>query len=283
MAIEWLEVDQPPALVPLFTRALFKQRVSGDQLPSLGVRTRLQIDPAHLARYRHVCTLQDSAYLPALYPHVMAFALQMKLITSPLFPTPVLGLVHLENQIKVLRPMQAGGPLSLSVHLERLQAHPKGATFSLITQLFDEQGLLWEGDSRMLSRHLHMQGEKIKKSPSTNLELAPLASWQSEHDIGRRYARVAGDYNPIHVSNLSARLFGFPGAIAHGLWNKARCIEALSQHLPVAGYSLGVRFQRPVLLPAQLTLHASEIAPNGQFRLLGNDQRQHLNGYWQTD
>ena len=53
-------------------------------------------------------------------------------------------------------------------------------------------------------------------------------------DIGRRYGAVSGDRNPIHLYPLTARLFGFRRAIAHGMWTKARCLAALEGRLPEA-------------------------------------------------
>ncbi|HBP2819170.1 TPA: acyl dehydratase, partial [Pseudomonas aeruginosa] len=96
----------------------------------------------------------------------------------------------------------------------------------------------------------------------------------------RRYARAAGDYNPIHLSAPSAKLFGFPRAIAHGLWNKARSLAALGERLPASGYRVEVRFQKPVLLPASLTLLASAAAADGQFSLRGKDDLPHMAGHW---
>ena len=63
------------------------------------------------------------------------------------------------------------------------------------------------------------------------------------------YAGVSGDLNPIHVHPLSARLFGFPSAIAHGMWTKARCLAALGSELPPA-YTVEVAFRKPIRLPA---------------------------------
>ncbi len=88
------------------------------------------------------------------------------------------------------------------------------------------------------------------------------------------------DYNPIHLSAPSAKLFGFPRAIAHGLWNKARSLAALGERLPASGYRVEVRFQKPVLLPASLTLLASAAAADGQFSLRGKDDLPHMAGHW---
>lgn len=282
MAIDWLDLDTPPALPGLFLRAALRRTVSGRKLPELGLRCQVEIDPEHLARYRQVCGIQADAYLPPVYPHILAFALQMQLLTDQRFPFPLLGLVHLENRIRVLRSLGGLGPFRVSVQVADLQAHDKGATFSLITRLEDQLGLLWEGDSRILCRALRLDGQAPLRAEQAPLELTPLADWAAPADTGRRYARVAGDYNPIHLSALSARLFGFPRAIAHGLWNKARSLAALQAHLPAAGYEVEVRFQKPVLLPTHVALQASEPGPSGQFRLLGEHDTPHMAGSWRS-
>lgn len=280
MAIDWLDLDAPPALPGLFLRAVLRRKVTGRQLPNLGLRCRVEVDPQHLARYHRVCAIAESAYLPPVYPHLLAFALQMQLLTDRRFPFPLLGLVHLENRIRVLRPLGGLGPFLVGVQVADLQPHDKGASFSLITRLEDQLGLLWEGDSRILCRALRLDGAPPPRAEQEPLELTPLADWSAPADTGRRYARVAGDYNPIHLSALSARLFGFPRAIAHGLWNKARSLAELQTHLPLAGVEVEVRFHKPVLLPAHLALQASEPAPSGQFRLHGADDTPHMAGSW---
>jgi acyl dehydratase len=70
-------------------------------------------------------------------------------------------------------------------------------------------------------------------------------------DIGRRYAAVSGDRNPIHLHPLTARLFGMPRHIAHGMWAKARCLALLDPLLPPT-FSVDVDFKLPLLLPARV-------------------------------
>jgi len=282
MAIDWLDVPAAPSLPGLFLRAALRRRVTGKALPSLGLRCPVSVEPAHLARYRNVCGFRDDGRLPATYPHILAFALQMKLLTDKRFPFPLLGLVHLENRIRVVRQLGGLGPFTVSVHTENLRPHDKGAVFSIIIRLEDQLGLLWEGDSRILCRGLKLDGPLIERNEEPALPLLAVDAWQAPANIGRVYARVAGDYNPIHLSALTARLFGFPRAIAHGLWNKARTLAALSEHLPAAGYSVEVRFQKPVLLPATVTLQASEAAAQGQLSLTGENEVPHMAGRWQV-
>jgi hypothetical protein len=282
MAIDWLELPAPPALSALYLRAALRRSVTGASLPELGVRSQVTVDPKHLARYRQICGFADDHLLPAAYPHIMAFGLQMQLLTDKRFPLPLLGLVHLENHIRVLRPLDGLGPFIVSVQGQNLQPHAKGATFSLITQLHDPLGLVWEGDSRILCRALRLGGKPFEREAETSLAQTTLANWQAPADIGRRYARIAGDYNPIHMFDAAAKLFGFPRAIAHGLWNKGRALAELGTRLPTAGYAVSVRFQKPVLLPADVHLLASEPGASGQFSLLGKDSLMHMSGRWQA-
>lgn len=279
MATDWLDLPSPPALPGLFARAALRRGVSGRSLPERGLRCQVAVDPQHLARYRQICGFADDGLLPATYPHLLAFALQMQLLTARNFPFPLLGLVHLENHIRVLRPLGGLGPFTVSVQVRDLQPHAKGASFSLITQLHDQLGLLWEGDSRILCRALRLDGQPAERE-DVALAQSALAQWQAPANIGRRYARIAGDYNPIHLFAASARLFGFPRAIAHGLWNKGRALAELGTRLPAAGYEVSVRFHKPVLLPAEVRLLASEPAASGQFSLLGQAQLQHMSGSW---
>ena len=192
------------------------------------------MDPKHLERYRQVCGFRDDGLLPPTYPHILAFPLQMALLTDKRFPFPLLGLVHLENRIDVLRALGGLGPFTVSVAVENLQPHDKGATFSIVTRLEDQLGLLWVGDSKVLCRGVKVPGEIPPKAEQEPLPLEPVDNWKAPADIGRRYARAAGDYNPIHLSAPSAKLFGFPRAIAHGLWNKARSLAALGERLPAS-------------------------------------------------
>ena len=282
MATDWLDLPAPPALPGLFARAALRRGVRGQSLPELGVRCPVTVDPAHLARYRQLCGFLDAHLLPAPYPHLMAFALQLQLLTDTRFPLPLLGLVHLENRTRVLRPLEGLGPFTLSVQLGSLQPHRKGVTFSLITQLHDHFGLLWQGDSGFLSRALTLPGNPAAREASIELSQSALAQWPAPANIGRRYARIAHDYNPIHLCAATARLFGFPRAIAHGLWHKGRAVAELGTRLPNAGYDVAVRFHQPLLLPGEVQLLASAPDSSGQFSLLGAGQQMHMSGTWQA-
>ena len=279
--MQWKTLGTTPFLPPLYWRAALKRKITGNTLPEQGLRCRVSIDPKQVAAYRKVCGFAESPILPATYPHILAFGLQMQLLTDKKFPFPLLGLIHLSNRIRIHRPLGGVSELSIAVHAQNLRPHPKGAIFDLITTVEDSLGLLWEAESRMLCRGVKLEGEPEDDAQPSPTQVSELTRWKAPADIGRRYARVAGDYNPIHLSAITAKLFGFPTAIAHGLWNKARTLAALADHLPKANFEVTVHFRKPVRLPSEVTLLASEAGSSGQLRLVGAGDLEHMVGSWQ--
>ncbi|RAI68613.1 acyl dehydratase [Pseudomonas fluorescens] len=280
MITDWHTLDREPSLPGLYARAATRRKITGTTLPPSGLRCWVDVVPKRLAAYRMVCGFADNGLLPPTYPHIPGFALQMQLLTARDFPFPLLGLIHLSNHIRVLRPMGGVNRVRVSVRVQNLQPHAKGATFDLLTTLDDQLGPLWEAQSRMLCRSAKLEGEPLEEQLASRLALTEVEHWQAPSDIGRQYAKVSGDYNPIHLGAASARLFGFPTAIAHGLWNKARTLAALAVHLPVANVEIAVQFKKPVRLPSEVTLLASAPGACGDFQLTGVGDLEHMVGHW---
>ena len=281
MSAHWRYLDTLPALPGLFMQAALRRKISGSQLPDHGLRCWVSVNPENANAFAKVCGFLPGSLLPPSYPHVLAFALQMKLMTDKHFPFPLLGLVHLRNRISLRRPLGGVMKVQVSVRVAHLKPHAKGATFSLITQVEDALGLLWEEESVMLCRGAQVAGEIEPEPEPSPLPMSALATWFAPSDIGRRYARVSGDYNPIHLSNLSAKLFGFPQAIAHGLWIESRTLAALYDHLPTSNVEISVAFQKPIRLPSEVTLLASAAGSHGQLRVEGREGIVHMVGSWQ--
>ncbi len=280
MTTDWQSLSRAPDLPALYWRAATRRKITGTTLPDEGLRCWVNVDSKRLAAYRKVCGFIDDGLLPPTYPHVLAFALQMKLLTAKAFPFPLLGLVHLANRIRILRPLGAVARVQVSVRMQNLQPHAKGAVFELVTTIDDALGPLWEAESQMLCKGVTLAGEAIEPSTDSVLAMNEVSRWWAPSEIGRRYARVSGDYNPIHLSAASARLFGFPRAIAHGLWIKACTLAALSGHLPTSNIEIAVQFKKPVRLPSEMTLLASAAGSSGDFKVVGAGDLEHMSGTW---
>ncbi|KMM83414.1 MaoC like domain-containing protein [Pseudomonas taetrolens] len=280
MSIKWLDLDTPPHLPALYAHAAARRKITGSTLPEQGVRCWVAVAPKPLAAFRDLCGLTPSPLLPPTYPHLLAFGLQMQLLTAKDFPFPLLGLIHLNNRIQLIRPMGGVTELHIGVYARNLQRHPKGATFEVVTEVSDRIGPLWAAESTLLCKGVELPGETLEQPTAAALALTELTRWYVPSGIGRQYAKVSGDYNPIHLSAASAKLFGLPSAIAHGLWIKARALAALDSHLPADNLEICVSFKKPVRLPSEVILLASDPGSRGDFQLNGQGDLVHLTGQW---
>jgi acyl dehydratase len=103
------------------------------------------------------------------------------------------------------------------------------------------------------------------------------ATWRLPGDLGRRYAAVSGDHNPIHLYPLTAKAFGFRRQIAHGMWTKARAVAALENRLPDA-VTVSVGFKKPVFLPGTVGFGARATEGGIAFSVADRDGAPHLLG-----
>ncbi|MEA2475595.1 MAG: hypothetical protein QOE06_3510 [Thermoleophilaceae bacterium] len=296
MAERVRELTSPPRMRVLYPKAALGAgrsalaRIPGaSSIPGLGnggepalpdTELRLagvEIDRDHLAEYDRVCGFRLRDTLPLTYPHILAFPLSMELMTSGEFPFPVIGMVHIRNRIARLRPIEAAERLDLRVWADDLRPHDRGTQFELRAEARSGDELVWRSSSTYLRRGGGdgggRRGEEDRPEPPR-----AQAQWKVPGDVGRAYAGVSGDSNPIHMHPLSARLFGMPGAIAHGMWLKARCLAALEGHLPDA-LEADVSFKLPVVIPATVSFASWPDGAGRGFALHDSrNEKPHLTG-----
>lgn len=263
-------LDSSPAILPLYARAALPMIPGAGRLPFVpggggeipeGLDLELAgvtAKPEDVAAYAKVCGFALRDTLPPTYPHMLAFPLHMAVMSDGRFPFGAVGLVHLENSISQQRPIGIAEEMTIRVRPTPLQPHPKGKTFSLETEVLVDGELVWQSVSTMLRRGKGDESAKAEPGfASLPAEAPASAEWKLGGDLGRRYAGVSGDRNPIHMHSLTAKPLGFPSAIAHGMWTKARALAQLESRLPQS-FEAEVRFRKPVLLPARVEFASSE-------------------------
>jgi acyl dehydratase len=211
----------------------------------------------------------------------------MAVMADGSFPFGAVGLVHVENTIAQQRPIGIGEELKLRVKPTKLQSHPKGRTFSLLTEVRVGSTKIWESTSTMLRRGnssdkpadgTKTASETRKSASRPGEDLTPSAEWRLGGDLGRRYGAVSGDRNPIHMHSLTAKPLGFKSAIAHGMWTKARCLAAIENLLPGA-FEVEVSFRKPIFLPARVDLLTAQRGEEVGFAVRDSKrQTPHLDG-----
>ncbi|MFS8204837.1 MaoC/PaaZ C-terminal domain-containing protein [Streptomyces sp. CWNU-52B] len=289
-----------PSLWPLLARGALLSPLKRPRTGVTAPRTRLvlpdvRIHLGRLAAYERACGFDVGAdELPLTYPHVLGFPAAMRLMSERAFPLPLLGLVHTSIEITRRRALTTTGVYELSVHVEDLVPHRRGTEAVVVTEARAAGELVWESRSTYLARHRTTpepgtagtgtagtgtaEGATAESAggrsvPTGAPPLPVLTEWQLPADVGRRYGAASGDRNPIHLHPLTARLFGFPRAIAHGMWTVARC---LAEHgATPRAVRMRAEFKAPVLLPGTVTYGAKD----GRFELRGADgERLHLTG-----
>jgi hypothetical protein len=270
-------LESSPSILPLYARAAAPLIPGASLLPFVpgggGEIPDLELDlagvrakPEDVAAYAKVCGFALRDHLPPTYPHVLAFALHMAVMADGSFPFGAVGLVHLENRIEQHRRIGLAEELTIHVQPTKLQPHPKGRTFSLLTRATANSELVWESTSTMLRRGPSRVNGSAPNNPELH-QILPLGEgkfdavrereleagveWRLGGNLGRRYAAVSGDRNPIHMHAWTAKALGFPRAIAHGMWTKARCLAAMESRLPDA-FVAEARFRKPILLPGKV-------------------------------
>ena len=280
-------LDSSPRILPLYARAAAQMVPGASLLPFVPgggkdvpqtelVLPGVEPNPDAVADYAKVCGFTLRNDLPPTYPHVLAFPLHMALMASGDFPFGAVGLVHIENRIAQQRRIGIDERLTLRVRATKLEPHPKGRAFTIVSEAHAGEQLVWEGRSKILRRGKGGGGDGGARAEAGQ----PPAEeeWRLEGDLGRRYAGVSGDRNPIHMHALSAKALGFPRAIAHGMWTKARCLAALDARLPES-FEVEVGFRKPILLPATVAFGSEET--DGEVRFAVRDAGKgtsHLDG-----
>ena len=288
-------LDSVPGLLGLYGKAALGGLPLAGRIPFLGIGGRSEQIPEttlvvpearaeieRLAEYCRVCgfTLRDT--LPPTYPHMLAFPLQMSLIAEEDFPFGGIGLVHIGNEITQRRPIGVTEALELRVRATPLEPHPKGRQFSFLSEARVGEEVVWEEVSTTLARGAGGEEADAARTDTfsgTDFDALPAAAeWKLDAGLGRRYGAVSGDRNPIHMSAWTAKPLGFPRAIAHGMWTKARSLAALEGDLPDA-LGVAVRFKKPVLLPGRVSFASTADSDGGAFAV--RDARKgtpHLEG-----
>ena len=217
-------------------------------------------DRRRLAEYRAL--VGSGSELPMAYPQVPIMAMHMDLLSRWSFPVRAVGLVHQGSVVEALGELPADQRWELRVWGSPGRHVRLGLEWDMLGEVSIDGRVRWRSRAVYLSRSRRASGAEESTVPALSGE----GPWAHEQVLvvpegtGRAFGRVTGDVNPIHLHEATARLFGFPRAIAHGWWTTARTTAMLGMDEAVPGRTLEMVFRRPVLLPSQPLL-CSRTAP----------------------
>lgn len=263
-----------PSLSRLYVNAAAmaaRRRLGGStgvvRLPEVRHEVRnVLCDVKTLTSFQHLLGEPASDVLPAGFVHAMAFPVAMSVLARDDFPLPLLGMIHLRNVIEQHMPIRFDEPVDIAAGVQDLRGHRAGTQVDVVAEVRGTaDGILrWNGTSTYLAKGVYLPGiDKVAEGQAKEdfVPPNPTALWQLGVETGRSYAAVSGDYNPIHLSLLSAKALGLPRSIAHGMYLASRALADIGVPREAA-FRWEVAFEAPVYLPAKVALGITTEAPD---------------------
>jgi len=285
-----LEFARAPAVWSMYPKIMMSRKPSlvgeGAEVPRIESRlAKVVIDRKHLAQYSQICGAAAGATLPIAYPHVLAMPLHLAMLGAEAFPVKLFGLVHVQNRIAMRQPLSADEAAEIRCWTEGHRDTERGQEFDLHTEYVVAGEPLWDETCTFLARRRAPPGAAKPTTISRAVEndaggvAIKSSSFRAPAGLGRRYGFISGDVNPIHMSDLTARAFGFPQAIAHGMWSLGRLASDFEAAQFDGGCELNVTFKLPIYMPSWLMLQRWEIENGAAFALRdAQGEKPHLTG-----
>lgn len=276
-----LKYDVIPGMFPVLMKILFSRKKGfrpGDTFPEISaVIRRVSIDKEKLKAYREICGLADDGNLPVLYPHVFTAPLHMAILSHRDFPIPLLGMLHFRNHLIQHRPIGDDEQLDVEVSLAGHRIVKQGFEFDYLIRVESGGETVWNSITTYLKQGRF--GKEYDASPRADL-IEPLndgkriAEFPIPLDIGKRYARICSDFNPIHMSKFAAKLFGFKRDIAHAMWASAKSIGKLNLKNDGRPVRIDLGFKGPLFIGSKSYVAASVKKDSTRFNyyIEGNDK-----------
>ncbi len=204
--------------------------------PEITIAVRdVQIDGVAARRYASMCGFDPAAGLPVTYPHVLATPLHLKIFSQQAFALRPMGLIHLSNVIESPGVLEPGRRMDVTVSACNYRNTDAGLVFDLATDIRAEGQSLWRETCVLMVRwpeSPQRTGGRPPRPPKAPKDSQVLGEFDVSPSTAWAYARVSGDFNPIHLNDRAARFFGLRGAISHGMWSLARSLA----QAPVPGH-----------------------------------------------
>ncbi len=264
----------PPSMGRVYLAALTQRRppFEGDELPMM--KARLEAQPllkSRLEKYRSACG--SRAEVPVGYPQMLVTPVHVALLTDDEFPLRAMGLVHPRFSIVQHRTLQVEDEVDFETWFGSPRKVRNGIEFDIETRAYVDQDLAWESTAATFYRTGSERGE----STTDDDDWKDRRAFMTPANAGRRYARVSGDANPVHLHPWTARIFGYKNPIAHGWWLVARTLAELELDGPSDPTRFTFEFRRPVFL-GRSGYELARGSDEGRFAIVDTRDKIRLDG-----
>lgn len=270
----------PSSIETLLRASVTGVKKPGNSLPDKGYTLKgLTIDKKQYSAYCKMFGFDEST-VPSPYWYIRLFGLQSLLMAHPDAPFPMPGMVHLSCEIKQYNTIYPSDKLDVTCQFGRLLQHDKGTAMEIITTLKRNDKIVWEQKNINLYLGKKGIGEVADEKPAIEITHASNTyPWSLSSNLGLEYAKVSGDYNPIHLHNLGAKMLGFPKHLIHGWYSLSRAVAPVQSSIKGI-HELYVSFKKPLFLPGKVLSRIQEDGETIYFDLINEKEGYpHLKGY----
>lgn len=232
------------------------------ELPGPELRRRLPPRPAELVRtyVRHVGG-DPSAYRHALPPHLFPqWGFPLAARTTVGLDYPLERIINVGCRIEVHQPLPNDEPLEVGARLQHIDDDGTRAIFHyrIATSTRSAPDALVGHIFALVPLRKRKKGPK-KEPLRIPADAREIAFVRLGPKAGLDFAKLTGDFNPVHWVRPYARAFGYRSTILHGFGTMARAFEGLTKgHLSGAAHAIremDVQFSRPLVLPANVGVY----------------------------
>ena len=210
-------------LAPLLKGSAWKSLVRGEkpelQTEHLSRLVKFIPDTKHMQKFVKVCHLEEkSDEIPFIYPATVFIYPTVCIMGSMAYPFPAIGSVHVYNTTTLFRKLHTNETFRCAIEPNKtIVPAKKGSEIEFLSTLVDDKNeTVWTNSSVFIV--LHSQRKNVSDGSVTwaevadaDLELLKEEDWKLSGNASVEYANVSKDFNPIHMSSIAAKLFGFPG------------------------------------------------------------------------
>jgi hypothetical protein len=212
------------------------------------------LDAGLLKRYIDYFGFPVQDKVPLSFLYLVAQRAQIALMLDRRFGLPLPGIVHFDNHLLLHSEIdpRAGFLLEVSAFI---QAKAEGSLFPVLSVDFFQEGRQVAAcKSGYFVRRKRSGKKKERKEEVFSFPVAYEEPWRLPGRTGWEYARLSGDFNPIHLSRLFARLAGFRSRIIHGWYSLSRGVAAIQKQSGAPFWSIDVNFKKPLFIPGRALL-----------------------------
>lgn len=267
-------LQKPFSLGHLIFSAYTKKRQAPDQFKPFSIRINNKYsNQRHLERFTNIFLPPEQ--LPS-YSFIASFSSVMQCLAQAPIPSGLLGLIHISTSFRQVKAHNWHLPYDMEITIKSLETSPKGLTYETTTEFYQMGELTLVNNNCFLDKNKSYRPEKSNQNKDQMELPQAIGHDHVTSSTALKYAAASGDFNPIHLGTLPAKLFGQKRALIHGMYSVHWALKQIfTSEQSTEFENIEVNFNKPCFIPAHISLYPIADGEYGIFDN-GNASIRHL-------